>query len=172
MKLCTIILPVLVLGTLSACGRHDDGKEGTSLTINAKDEDGNVAIKADGKTGKVSVNLPGFNADLKLPRMMLDHSNFDLDGVKLYPESKVRSVTVNADDTGGQDKAKVRVAFESPADTAKVKAWFKTGFDDEGIKFAETPTGFTGTTDDGDAFVVTLAPNGAAATSGTIDIDG
>lgn len=172
MKLRTIILPVIALSALSACGSRDKDAEGTSVSINAKDKDGDVAINADGKTGKVSVNLPGFNADLKLPKMMLDHSNFDLDGVKLYPESKVRSVVVNADDTGGHDKAKVRVSFESPADTAKVKAWFKTGFDDEGIKFAETPTGFTGTTDDGDAFVVTLAPNGASATSGTIDIDG
>jgi len=130
MKLRTIVLPVIALSALSACGSRDKDAEGTSVSINAKEKDGNVAINADGKTGKVSVNLPGFNADLKLPKMMLDHSNFDLDGVKLYPESKVRSVVVNADDTGGHD------------------------------------------TDDGDAFVVTLTPNGAAATSGTIDIDG
>jgi hypothetical protein len=104
--------------------------------------------------------------------MMLDHSNFDLDGVKLYPDSKVRSVMVDADETGGQDKAKVRILFDSPADPGKVKAWFKTGFVDEEIKYVETPTGFTGTTGDGDAFSLTLAPNGSAATSGTIDLVG
>lgn len=172
MKLRTIILPVIALSALSACGSRDKDAEGTSVSINARDKDGDVAINADGKTGKVSVNLPGFNADLKLPKMMLDHSNFDLDGVKLYPGSKVRSVVVNADDTGGKDDAKVRVAFESPAGVAKVKDWFKSGFDDEGTKFTETPTGFAGTTGDGNAFVVTLAPVSAAATSGTIDIDG
>lgn len=172
MKPYAIILPLLALVGLSACGSRDETREGTSVSINAKDEDGGVAINADGKTGKVSVNLPGFNANLKLPKMMLDHSNFDLDGVKLYPESKVRSVNVDADDTGGKDKANVRIAFESPADVAKVSAWFKTGFADEGMTVSQTPTGFSGTTDDGDAFVLTLAPNGAAATSGTIDITG
>jgi len=171
MKLRTIILPVIALSALAACGGRDKDAEGTSVSINAKDEGGNVAINADGKTGKVSVNIPGFNANLKLPKMMLDHSDFDLDGVKLYPESKVRSIAVNSDETGGRDKAKVRVAFDSPADAAKVKAWFKSGFEDEEIKFSETPTGFSGTTEDGNAFVVTLTPNGAAATSGTIDID-
>jgi hypothetical protein len=172
MKLRMIILPVFALSALSACSSRDTNAEGTSVSINAKDKDGAVAINADGKTGKVSVNIPGFNANHKLPKMMLDHSNFDLDGVKLYPESKVRSVVVNADDTGGHDKAKVRISFDSPADTAKVRAWFKSGFDDEEVKFTETPTGFTRTTGDGDSFVVTLTPNGAAATSGTIDLDG
>lgn len=172
MKPYATIIPLVALFGLSACGSRDDSKEGTSVSINAKDENGSVAIIADGKTGKVSVNLPGFNANLKLPKMMLDHSNFDLDGVKLYPDSKVRSVMVDADETGGQDKAKVRILFDSPADPGKVKAWFKTGFVDEEIKYVETPTGFTGTTGDGDAFSLTLAPNGSAATSGTIDLVG
>ncbi len=172
MKSYAIIVPLAALIGLSACGSRDDSKEGTSVAINAKDENGSVAIMADGKTGKVSVNLPGFNANLKLPKLMLDHSNFDLDGVKLYPDSKVRSVNVDADDQGGHDKAKVRILFDSPADPAKVKAWFKTGFVDNEIKYVETPTGFTGTTDDGDAFSLTLTPNGSAATSGTIDLVG
>ncbi len=172
MKPYATILPFVVLFGLSACGSRDESKEGTSVSINAKDENGSVAIMADGKTGKVSVNLPGFNANLKLPKMMLDHSNFDLDGVKLYPESKVRSVNVDADETGGHDRAKVRILFDSPADPAKVKAWFKTGFADQEIKYVETPNGFTGTTDDGDAFSLTLAPNGSTATSGTIDLVG
>lgn len=172
MRLYATVLPLVALIGLAACGSRDEPKEGTSVSINAKDENGSVAIMADGKTGKVSVNLPGFNADLKLPKMMLDHSNFDLDGVELYPDSKVRSVNVDADETGGQDKAKVRIQFVSPADPAKVKAWFKTGFKDHEIKHVETPNGFTGTTDDGDAFSLSLAPNGSEATIGTIDLVG
>ena len=172
MKPYANILPLAVLIGLSACGSHDDPKDGTSVSINAKGDEGNVAIMADGKTGKVSVNLPGFNANLKLPKMMLDHSNFDLDGVKLYPDSKVRSVNVDADDHGGHDKGKVRILCDSPADPATVKAWFKTGFVEGKVRFVETPNGFTGTTDDGDAFSVTLAPNGSATTNGTIDLVG
>lgn len=171
MKLHMAALPLFALVGLSACGRHDDGKQGTSVSINAKDEDGNVAINADGKTGQVSVNLPGFNANVSLPKILLDHSNFDMDGVKLYPGSKVRSIKIDADDSGKQDKSKVHVAFDAPGDPTKVKAWFKTGLTDKEAKFSETPTGFAGTTEDGDPFSIALTGNGAM-TSGTIEIDG
>ncbi|WP_219892331.1 hypothetical protein [Aquisediminimonas profunda] len=155
----SILLSTLAVLALSACGSRDDGK----------DKDGVVAINADSKTGKVDVKLPGFSANLNLPKIMLDHSNFDLDGVKLYPGSKVRGVVVNA---GEGDKAKVRVSFESPADQGKVKDWFKSAFGEHEVAFSETQTGFSGKTNDGDAFVLTLTPKGEAATSGTIDIDG
>lgn len=165
----SILISTVAVCALSACGSRDDGKDGTNISINAKDENGVVAINADGKTGKVDVNLPGFSANLNLPKVMLDHSNFDLDGVKLYPGSNVRGVAVMA---GKGDKANVKISFESPADAAKVKDWFKSGFGEHEIKFSETLTGFSGKTADGDAFVMTLTPNGAAATSGTIDING
>jgi hypothetical protein len=165
----SILISTVAVLALSACSSRDDGKDGTNISINGKDKDGVVAINADGKTGKVDVNLPGFSANLNLPKVMLDHSNFDLDGVKLYPGSKVRGVVVNA---GEGDKAKVRISFEAPADAAKVKDWFKSSFGEHEVKFSETPTGFSGKTDDGDAFVMTLTPKGAEASSGTIDIDG
>ncbi len=90
----SILISTVAVCALSACGSRDDGKDGTNISINAKDENGVVAINADGKTGKVDVNLPGFSANLNLPKVMLDHSNFDLDGVKLYPGSNVRGVAV------------------------------------------------------------------------------
>lgn len=173
MKVQAIFLPVAAFAMLSACGSKDDGKEGTSISVNGKGTNGDVAITADGKTGKVSVNVPGFNADMKLPKVMLDNSNFDLDGVKLYPNSKVRSVNVNGDESGvWADRSNVRVAFDSPADVGKVKSWFEAGFKQHEIAVSATPTGFTGKTDDGQNFIVTLKPDGQAATSGTIDIAG
>ena len=45
--------------------------------------------------------------------------DFDIDGVKLYPGSKVGSVDVNAGETGGKDKARVEMGFTSPAAPAK-----------------------------------------------------
>ncbi|MBK8273919.1 MAG: hypothetical protein IPK89_13985 [Sphingomonadales bacterium] len=50
---------------------QDDGRGWHQRFDQRQDENGVVAINADGKTGKVSVNLPGFNADLNLPKMML-----------------------------------------------------------------------------------------------------
>lgn len=169
MKAIAAILPLAALAGLAACSVKDDGKDGATVSINAKGDTGDVAINADGQTGKVSVKIPGFDANVKLPKMMLDHSNFDLGGVKLYPGSKITTVNVNADDRGNANQANVRVAFDSPTDPAKVKAWFKKGFEDEGFTFTETPAGFTGKTDDGDDFSIALTANGAA-TGGTIDI--
>ncbi len=168
MKLPALLLASIAVFALSACGSRDNGEDGTNISINAKDKDGAVAIDADGKTGQVKVQIPGFDANLKLPKMMLDHSNFDLDGVKLFPGSKVRSVVVNADKG---DKAKVRVSFDSPGDPAKVRDWFKNGLVEHEMEFAETPAGFSGKTGDGDPFVITLSPATGAATSGTIDIE-
>lgn len=172
MKPIAAILPILALAGLSACEANDDGKEGATVSINAKNDGGDVAINADGQTGKVSVKIPGFDANVNLPKMMLDNSNFDLDGVKLYPGSTVKTVNVNADDRDGADKTNVHIGFDAPADAAKVKEWFKSGFQKEGMAVTETATGFSGKTDDGDAFTLTLTPKGAAMTGGTIAIIG
>lgn len=169
MSVRAIICSAIAICALSACGSRDSGGDGTNISINAEGKDGVVAINADGKTGKVNVDLPGFSADLNLPKMMLDHSNFDLDGVELFPGSKIQGVVVNA---GAGGKAKVRINFESPADPAKVRDWFKNGLGEHEIEFAETSAGFSGKTGDGNPFVISLTPKGAAATSGSIDIDG
>ena len=93
-----LLIATATLG-LSACqSKHDKDDLGTTITVDAKDKDGKtVQVKADGETGRVAINVPGFDANVKLPKMMLNHSNFDIDGVKLYPGSKVDSVNVNAD---------------------------------------------------------------------------
>jgi hypothetical protein len=168
-------LPFLIgaiapLALLSACGSsEDDGKRGTDISINAKDPQGDVAIKADGQTGKVSVNVPGFNASVSLPKVMLEDGDFDIDGVKLYPGSKVTSVNVNANSDGENKKAVVTIAFTSPAEPEKVRAWFAKGFADSDVKAKATTTGFAGTTDDAGSFSMTLTPSGAA-TTGVVEI--
>lgn len=164
------IIPLMALATLAACGGRHSDEDGTSVTINAKDDGGSdVSIKADGATGKVSLKVPGFDAKVNLPKIMLDGADFDLDGVKLYPESKVRSINIDADDTQQKDTAKVNVAFDAPADVAKVKTWFKTGLTDKKASFTETADGFSGKTNDGDEFVIALRASGAA-TQGTINV--
>ncbi len=168
--------PVLILSpllVLSACHGRDETKEpGTSVSINAKSDDGDdVQIKADGETGKVAVKIPGFEGKMTLPKMMLDHSNFDIDGVKLYPGSKVTNVNVNANDSGDHDSAKVNVTFTSPADPAKVAAYFRQAFADEDIKVAGNDASLAGTTSDGNPFTIALTPGVAGQTAGTVAID-
>jgi hypothetical protein len=169
-----LLVSVAPLFLLTACGSsNDDGKRGADISVDAKTESGSsVAIKADGATGKVSVDVPGFNANVTLPKMMLENGDFDIDGVKLYPGSHVKSVNVNADSSGKDKKAAVKIGFTSPAEIEKVRAWFAKGFAHEGVKATATPTGFAGTTDDDGSFTVTLTPEGAGATTGVVDILG
>jgi hypothetical protein len=169
-----LIVPALALVlALSGCGNKDDGKDGTTVSINAKDENGSdVAINADGKTGQVTVNAPGFKANVSLPKVMLDNADFDIDGVELYPASKIRSLNVVADKSDGKEAGNVKLIFDAPADPATVKTWFAKEFADKSVTASETPTGLTGKTDDGDAFTITLAPDGAKMTTGTIEIIG
>ncbi len=157
---------------LTGCDRHDDGKQGTTVTVNAKDDDGSdVAIKADGATGRIAMDVGGFKANVKLPKMMLDESDFDIDGVDLYPGSKVATVDVNADERGGSDRAMIKVGFTSPADPATVRKWFMKAFADKSRTVAATAQGLSGKTEDGDDFTMAFAPAGAGQTSGTVTIE-
>jgi hypothetical protein len=154
----------LVLG---ACG---DG-EGTSVSINATSSSGEkVAVDADGKTGNVAVKVPGFAANVKMPRIMLESGNFDIDGVKLYPESKIRSLNILANEGKDGENANVQVQFDAPAEPGKVRDWFLKAFADKSINASADGTGVKGTSKDGDAFTIRLEPAGAGATKGTIEI--
>jgi len=165
-----LAIPLAALA-LTACGT--DSKQGTSVSINAKSEDGKVVvINADGKTGAVSVNVPGFNADLKLPRVMLDNADFDIDGVELYPGSTVGSVNVVADDSGSKDSANVKIAFSAPADPTTVMNWFAKEFAANSVTVKRGANALTGTTKDGDSFSMNFAVADAKATNGTIEIIG
>ena len=166
-----ILIPFAALA-LTACDKND-GKEGTSVSINAKSESGkDVVINADGKTGAVRVQLPGVNADLTLPKVMLDNADFDIDGVELYPGSNVRSLNVVADKSGGKDAANVKVSFSAPAAPETVRDWFAKEFADNAMTVKTAGERLTGTTKDGDAFSIDFAPDGAKATNGTIEIIG
>ena len=101
MKYALIALP-LALG-LVACSSKDEPEEGTTVNIDATtDEGSSVKITADGKTGNVGFRVPGFDTNIRLPKKLLDDTNFDIDGVKLYPGSTVDTVNITANDNGGK----------------------------------------------------------------------
>lgn len=107
--------PLLAALALSACDRPT---EGTSISINSSD--GQTLAAVDGKSGEVKLALPGFSGAFKLPKMSLEADNFELNGVHLYPGSKIRNVDVG----NGRDKA-FTMTFDSPADPATVRGWFR-----------------------------------------------
>jgi hypothetical protein len=172
MRLLLLALPLTV--ALAACDASDEPAKGTDVSINASDKDGgSVNITANGDSGDVGVKVPGFDAKMRLPKMLLKDSDFDIDGVKLYPGSTVNSVNVDANglsDKGG--KGEVKVGFSAPAETAKVSQWFRDAFTKAGVTVTGDGNMLSGKTKDGDPFSVTLTDAGGNKSSGTITISG
>lgn len=168
-----MILPFVALA-LAACGSNaDDGTTGTDISIDAVTDEGNpVKASSDGKTGEVAIDVPGFKANIAMPKVKLDADNFDIDGVKLYPGSKVTSMKIDKP-SKGNDNANVRISFDAPASPDVVKTWFleKLG-DDDKFTVTATATGITGTGKDGDPFSLELQPAEAGHSNGTIIVSG
>lgn len=167
MKHAIIALP-LILG-LAACGSRDEPEQGTTVSIDATSESGKkVEISADGKSGNVGFKVPGFDVNMRLPKKLLDDSNFDIDGVKLYPGSTVDTVNITANKQADKgERADVRIGFTSPADPAKVRGWFKDQFGKQSIELTGDAGKLAGTTKDGEAFTIELAEKDGK-TAGTV----
>lgn len=163
MRRLVLIAPVLFL---AACSK---GGDGTNFSINAKTDDGSpVTAQANGQSGQVSIDTPVFKADVKLPKFALDSAHMDLDGVKLFPGSKVEGVNVE----GGENKdGSVRISFDAPADTGQVHGWFQKQMSDAGYTAKAEGNGFTGTTDEGNPFTLELQGAGGH-TKGVMHLQG
>ena len=160
-----LVLPL----ALAAC----DGKGGTSVSINATSDDGdNSTFAMDNDT--VAIKGDGFEGNFKVPAIKMTAENFDMDGVKLYPNSTITSFNIDAKDHpgDGKDEGKVVAAFTSPAALATVKSWFRDKLTAKGFKFSEKGNGFAGTTEDGERFTLDLSADGGEKTSGKMEIVG
>ena len=157
---------------LAACGEHDGNS--TSISFSGNSSDGAVSGGID-SSGNLKIDTNGFKADLKLPKFSVDASNFEMNGVHLYPGSTISSINVNGGDDGkdnGKDSGKVRVAFTSPASAATVRDWLKERLGKAGFTLSADGAGLTGKTDDGKPFALKLSDQGATKSSGTIDMGG
>lgn len=144
MRTMLILAPALLL---AACGSNDGGTDdGTQISIRGGDGNGFSANL--GKDGKVAVDLPGFKANIDLPKVQLDAGDFKLNGVSLPQGSKI----TNMDVTGGDGGEGVRVNFTSPVGTAAVRDWFQGRLAAEGFTLKADGDALSGTTEDGKAF--------------------
>lgn len=155
--LLPLLAPTLVL---AACGQSAD--KGTTITLNSKD--GEVRGSADGGTGAVKLDLPGFKGEFRLPKVKLDAENFDLNGVHLYPGSTIETVDVRGDDNDGR----VRIAFASPANTNTVRDWFAGRLNKAGFTLRSEGSTLVGTDDENKPFRMELNADGAERAKGTI----
>jgi hypothetical protein len=176
MRSTLLLLPLLI--GVAACGSHtsvdnaDTNASGTDINVAAKGDKGeDIRITADGNTGKVSVNLPGFDANVRLPKVMLKDSNFDIGGVKLYPGATVASINVQGDASGTGDNSRVQIIYTAPAEPKPVRDWFAKAFAEKAVEAKISGESLIGKTKDGTPFTMTFSPGKGGATTGTVIID-
>jgi hypothetical protein len=168
MKILCAVLPLALM--VSACSSKDEPEKGTEVNIDATGDDGSkVTITADSDTGKVGFKVPGFDANIQLPKALLNDTNFDIDGVKLYPGSTVASVNIKADDNAAQGKkSNVQIGFNAPDTPAKVSDWFKDQFAKKSVAVTGDASRLIGKTKDGDAFTIDFSAAEGGKTTGKV----
>lgn len=159
----SLLLPVALCAFgLAACDRQDG--QGTTVSIDA----GNGAASINGATGEVKLDTPLLKGSIKLPRMQFTGDNFEINGVHLYPGTKIGAMNVNAG--GNEGDGVVRMSFESPAAVDTVRDWLAGEFAKAGTTVKVSGNTLSGDTD-GKPFRIDLQPAGDRA-AGTVTIGG
>jgi hypothetical protein len=124
---------VLALALVAGCSvqTHDkNGNETASISFgddNMADDNGSdTNSSGDDKT--VSVNIPGFSAKVAVPGLDLDGADAKIDGIALYPGTRMKGVNVDAHDNGGagdEGEGRVNMRFFAPASPEQILAYYK-----------------------------------------------
>lgn len=167
------LLALMLALPLAACGSGDGN--GTHISIRSEGGDGNATVDAQ-ENGQVAFSVPGFSGSVKLPKISVNAENFDVNGVHLYPDSRILGMDIGAHDApgkdGGKDKGTVTVRFASPAAADKVRDWFAGQMRAHHFQVIPSTGGLSGTTDEGDPFTLTIAPAGSGKANGTLTVNG
>jgi len=168
-RLSAGLVIVLFATGLTACSDKND-----SISINATIDDSSNGTSTDDvaierKEGNLSVKIPGISANVNLPGGLLAKSDFDIDGVKLYPGAAVTSMKVDAK-SGDAQSSVVRIAYAAPGGAAEVRDWYVKAFAEKAIAIVRKGDGLTGKTSDGDTVTMTFAAAAGGKSTGTIDI--
>jgi hypothetical protein len=159
MRFAFLIPPMMLL---AACGQDEKAADSKGVSVHA---DGQVQISADKDGGEIRIDSDGVKIDLDIPDLgdMNINSDFDIDGVKLYPGSKIDKMDINASDKNGADTATVKFGFSSPAAPKVAADWMGAEFAKKNIQVERTGTTLRGTDKDGDDFTISFVPDGANA---------
>ncbi len=173
-----VILSVLAtLPLLAACHAKVDSKskDGTTFekTVDIDSDGGHAMVSVGGEHG-LKIDTDGFKAALDIPGMEFGGKDFDIDGMKLYPGSKVKGMKVKAHDTEGDKSGTVTVTFVSPASPDAVLVHAEAQAKDEDYTVTRSGLTLTGKKDGDKSFVYSVVADGARSV-GTLtmtDTDG
>ena len=158
-----LLLPIALL---AACER-----KGHDATVEIQSGNGSTQIAAEpGKEGRLKIDTPGVKADIQVPFLGALTDKMDIDGVRLYPGSKIAGVHINADDS--KDEGQFDMRFAAPAGRDKVAEWFREQFDANGFKMTAQGSRFAGTNDEGKPVTLDLRDGANGTTEGEIRIAG
>lgn len=121
--------PILLglAAVLAALGGCSQAEEATPITINAATDNGTATVAAMDRDGRLRIDTPVLKAELKLPRIAVDAGDLDLDGMSLFPGSRIAGIAVEGDRGDGDQaaaKGQVRISFDAPAGPDAVRNWF------------------------------------------------
>ncbi len=136
-RLALILVPIL---GLAACGHKETQetqttvtKDGvTTTTITKRVIDRNTAHAANSPSA-LSIDANDFKANVEIPGLAFGGEHMNLDGMKLYPGSKVTGMHVHANNQGNDERGQVVMNYSSPAAPAVVAPYMadqarKAGF--------------------------------------------
>lgn len=149
-------LMLMPLALLAACERKGDG-----AAVEITSDNGSTRISAGpGNESRLKLDTPGVKMDVNVPFLGALTDKMEIDGVKLYPGSKVAGVNIDASDA--KDKGRFALRFSAPAGQDKVAAWFTQQFAASRFKMQLQGGRFTGVNDDGDPVTLDMSagPNG------------
>lgn len=161
-----LFLVPLVALSLAACSGGDGN--GTSITFEGESDNG-TATTLSTKDGALKIDVPGFKADIAMPKIQLDAGDFEMNGVNLYPGSTITSLNIADGGNGGEGSGGVTVRFAAPAAADVVRGWFGKELQQAGFTLTQAGNGLSGTTETGKPFRMDLTPNGTTS-DGTITI--
>lgn len=161
------LLPLIIaLPLLASCSvKADSDKKTASVSIGDSILPGDSSLSDKG----LKIDADGFKAALEIPGMEIGGKKFDLDGMKLYPGSSVKGMTVQARAKDGEKKGTVRVTFTSPASPDSVLAFAEKEAAREGYAVGRSGLGLTGS-DGKDKLIAYIVAAEGSGTRGSVTL--
>lgn len=152
-----IVAPVFVAG----CGDSDNA----TISIDA----GSSGESEQSDKGKFSIKAEGFNLDLDIPKIALENSNVDINGLGLYPDATVNGITI---DTAKENSSKnrVKIGFSTPDTADRVLTWYNAKMKQRGYAPVRGDNRLSGTNEDGEDVEIRARDLSDGGSQGTISI--
>lgn len=151
-----LISMLIGLGMLGACGEADDRRREAQ-----NDNGADVSMRVEGENGaaaNIAIDLPDIKGKITLPKVRIATGDVDIDGVKLYPGSRVTGVDIAGEE--GTSEGSLGIRFDAGDGPDKVRDYYLAAFRKKGITASAQGGRIIGRTGDGKPFSIALEAQG------------